>query len=102
MRWLRAPCTFDGGRVLVGVLLDTTLPGSDTERHNLQVLDRRWSFADMQRVKLEDQATPETKGAAAGSTKSEIFVMMPLDIIAVGEQKEGKRRIDPSLQAQQF
>ena len=47
----------------------------------------------MQRVKLEDQATPEPEDVPAGSTKSEIFIMMPLDIIAVGEQKEGESKV---------
>ena len=48
---------------------------------------RRWTFDDMQKVKKNVQ--PEIAAQPEAATKTQIFVMMPLDIIAVGELKEG-------------
>ncbi len=47
---------------------------------------RRWAFDEMQRVKknLQPEGAPQPI-----KEKTQIFVMMPLDIIAVGELKEG-------------
>ncbi|KAK9841794.1 hypothetical protein WJX81_003713 [Elliptochloris bilobata] len=55
---------------------------------NLQPLQsRRWTFDDMQKAKknLQPEATPQPM-----KTSTQVFVMMPLDIIAVGELKEGQ------------
>ena len=46
---------------------------------------RRWNFSEMQ--KLKKQQLNESVDEPHKPT--EIFVMLPLDIIAVGEQSEG-------------
>ena len=47
---------------------------------------RRWNFVEMQKLKKQQLS----ESVDLPHKQTEIFVMLPLDIIAVGEQSEGE------------
>lgn len=65
------------------------LASSQNELHARQVGggDRRWTYAEMQQLKQQDEPKPLSEGSVSQNT--EIFIMLPLGIITVGELREG-------------
>ena len=55
-----------------------------------QGTDWRWSYAEMQQLKQQDE--PKSHSLAEGnlSQNTEIFIMLPLGIITVGELSDGE------------